>query len=98
MDKALNNLQRPICYKNPTYQPTNLPTNTFVDITSRSTLTWIVSTCLGQIKQFKHLLYRKPFNNVQTNNFYYAKLLVLGNNTWNHPTVCQQMNSGSLTK
>ena len=29
---------------------------------------------------------------VLTNNKYWIELLVLGNNTWNHLTVCKQMN------
>ena len=32
---------------------------------------------MGQIEQFKHLLYLKPFNCVQTNNLYQTESLVL---------------------
>ena len=38
---------------------------------------------MGQIEVFKHLLYLKPFNCMQTINF----------NTWNRFTVCKQISS-----
>ena len=33
---------------------------------------------------------------MQTKILYWIELLVLDNNTWNHLTVCKQMDSGSF--
>ena len=51
MDLALNNLQKLICYKNPTNQPTNRPT--FIAIGPRSTLAWRGNTLIGLCLWFK---------------------------------------------
>ena len=40
----------------------------------------------------------KPFNYVQTNDWYQIELLVLDSNTWNHLTGCKQITSGSFKK
>ena len=40
--------------------------------------------------------YSKPFNYVQTNNWYWIELLVLDRNTWNYVTLCKEMSSGSF--
>ena len=42
--------------------------------------------CMGQIELFNHFLYLKPFNCMQTNN-YWIELLVSHNNTWNKLTM-----------
>ena len=47
-----------------------------------------------QRESFNHFLYLKPFNFVQTNDWYNIELLMLDCNTWNHLTVCKQMSSG----
>ena len=39
---------------------------------------------MAQGEIFNHLLFLKPFNCVQTNDWYWIELLILHSNNWNH--------------